>query len=218
MSETKEQLSFLSDRDLAAVYKTSRSILKERGLLSVINNQLKLKNLNSSNKEGEFRLVGKARRSLHNSILPVMLKEDWSFLFNDCKYDTVKKDFYVYLHVDPAIHTNINKEILINGRPFYVGKGTGKRAWNFKRSKSHLNIINKLLSEGKTKNSIVCIFQDNLTEIEAICLESKLISFFGSRNEVARNKMHLNGCKGGWLVNSDIPPRPEWIDRIIKKG
>lgn len=44
------------------------------------------------------------------------------------------KQFYTYLHCKP------------NGEPFYVGKGTGKRCYEFfksRRSEHHLNIVRK---------------------------------------------------------------------------
>jgi len=219
MNETYLQLAHLSDVDLSQIYLTSKKILKERGIYDNLHQNFRSKKLSKS--VFEFKKVGKIIRNNKKSILPDILSEDWSFLFNDYSCDTSSNDFYVYLHLDPnkpyVFNGKTDNELRLTGKPFYVGKGKGDRAFNMKRSSSHLSIINSLKDQGKTMNDIVYIFESNLSELEALILESKLISFFGSRNECDPSKTHLTGEKGGWLLNSSIPPRPVWIDQIIRR-
>lgn len=73
--------------------------------------------------------------------------------------------YYVYSWVDPV--TNI---------PFYIGKGTDKRATNFHQSGRCENKRQKLLKEGYTIEQIVYIVQDSLTEVQALKLENELIN------------------------------------------
>jgi hypothetical protein len=71
--------------------------------------------------------------------------------------------FYVYVIYD------------VNNLPIYVGKGTGRRAYNsFKRSD------NVAVRNCKTKNR-VNIIADKLTEDEAFSLEVKLITEYGRK-------------------------------------
>ncbi len=68
----------------------------------------------------------------------------------------MKNDYYVYLHKT------------LDGKPFYVGKGRGKRAWKvFGRS--------KLWKEASSNGYLVDIYAENLSEPEALELESSLI-------------------------------------------
>lgn len=68
----------------------------------------------------------------------------------------MRKDFYVYLHKT------------LDGRVFYVGKGRGKRAWSKKsRSKQWYKI--------STQGYLVEMYQENISEKDALELESDLI-------------------------------------------
>ena len=76
--------------------------------------------------------------------------------------------FYVYEHWRPD--TNM---------PFYVGKGSGRRAKTAggrKRNKHHTHIINKLMRLGMCFD--IKIIHENLTEQEAFDLEIERISFW----------------------------------------
>jgi hypothetical protein len=72
--------------------------------------------------------------------------------------------FYVYIH-----------KLATDGKPFYVGKGSGKRAWSKQRNQFWKNVANK-------HGFSVEIVKDGLTEIEAYELEAKLVSEYGRDN------------------------------------
>lgn len=57
-----------------------------------------------------------------------------------------------------------------NSMPYYIGKGSGKRAW----SKHHFNI---------PKNTAqIIIIESNLTEVGALALERRLIRWYGRKD------------------------------------
>jgi len=121
---------------------------------------------------------------------------DISSLYKDMGLDGAK-EYYVYAHMASDRPIAIGKD----GRttffaslgpshiPFYVGKGIGERFQNTTRNETHRKVKQKLASFGHT--IIASKVVDGLTEIEALCYESKLIDIFG-----------LLG-KGGILVNLD---------------
>src|SRR5208337_1001389 len=73
------------------------------------------------------------------------------------------RDFYVYLHKDDS------------GRIFYVGKGTGKRAWSEDRHEAWKRYVRDRL-EGRYTVEIV---KEGLTEDGALELEEELIGEHG---------------------------------------
>ncbi len=77
----------------------------------------------------------------------------------------MRKDFYVYFHRDRS------------GQIFYVGKGTGRRAWSTGRHPAWTKYVTEWL-KGEYQ---VEIYRDNLTEAEAEELESSLITEYGER-------------------------------------
>jgi len=77
----------------------------------------------------------------------------------------MRKDFYVYLHRD------------VKGSIFYVGKGTGERAWSKDRHAAWLKYVETRLN-GEYD---VEIHLKNLDEIEALELEDKLIYELGDQ-------------------------------------
>jgi hypothetical protein len=87
----------------------------------------------------------------------------------------------------------------MRGTPFYIGKGCGDRAWDLNRNEGHGVHLRQLRKRGVADSEIVCIVRDNMTEREALELESKLICFFGTRFEAGRK---------GILVNLSFPARP----------
>ena len=91
-------------------------------------------------------------------------------------------NFYVYAYLRK------------DGRPYYIGKGTGNRAW----SKNHPGI-------GVPKQqSAISILIDNIDECKAHMIESCLIGFFG-RKDLATGILYnrTNGGEGssGRILN-----------------
>lgn len=82
-----------------------------------------------------------------------------------------------------------------SGTPYYIGKGTGKRAWT--KSKGEI---------GKPSNNMyIVIMESNLTEIGALALERRYIKWYGRLNlneGTLRNK-----TPGGDGIDSDTAKR-----------
>lgn len=93
--------------------------------------------------------------------------------------------FYIYALKDPRVSP---------AQPFYIGKGTGIRAWEHT-----LNIDStrkgKRIAEIKAQGHevITTILADDLTELQALKLEAELIAAFGTEQN------------GGLLTNSVMP-------------
>lgn len=233
-------------KDLRKLYKDCRSELKRRGqlrflqdykneALTPINNtlsqqeivQAKSRNIIIKSRNNENAGIYDPPKKWHmqNSILVDFLNEDWSFLFKS--YDDDKRDYYVYYHLNPNTERlNVTKALNGNftlikfaGTPFYIGKGKDGRYKEISnRASSHVNLIKTYLKIGYTKNDICKILIDNLTEREAMELESKLITYFGCYNEcLAIEKKHFNGTKGGMLINADIGKRPYWVQSVLNE-
>jgi len=120
---------------------------------------------------------------------------DISHLYSEIKLDE-KPIYYVYAHcMSNKIAakkdgiTTWAATIGFTHIPFYIGKGTGRRAFDLNRNETHKKVREKL--KIFDKNIEVKIIKENLTEMEALCLESKFIDIFG-----------LMG-KSGRLVNLD---------------
>ena len=121
---------------------------------------------------------------------------DISSLYNNIALDTTPI-YYVYAHCDPDANIAIGKNgvstfaatLGMTKLPFYIGKGTGSRAYNLNRNESHRKVRQRL--QKFNKDIEVSIFKNNLTELEALMLESKLIDMFGLTSV------------GGRLVNLD---------------
>jgi len=137
-----------------------------------------------------------------------LIDQDWSK-----EYPTTNEpdEYYVYCHVDP------NKRIFVQpdkyggnygGQPFYIGKGIGIRAFDFKRNQGHGKMIKSLLSDGWTQDDIVHIPFSGLTELKAYELESKLIYFFGTIYEKERSH--------GVLYNLNLPLKPDFLGIMEK--
>jgi hypothetical protein len=116
-------------------------------------------------------------------------------LYSDQTLDTTR-NYYVYAHCyDKKIaikKDGITTWLATFGLdliPFYIGKGTGRRAYDLNRNGTHKKVRQKLRTFNQDIN--VRIIKDNLTELEAFVLESKLIDILGCIG------------KGGKLVNLD---------------
>ena len=128
--------------------------------------------------------------------LPTLLADDWSQLYPE---SSGEKKYYVYAHVEPSKGGFQAGEVNFQGVPFYIGKGVGDRAYNLQRNEGHGAELRRLLKSGKQPNQIVVVLMDSLTESQALCIESKLIYFFGTR---------FDSQKNGVLVNLAKPPTP----------
>lgn len=103
--------------------------------------------------------------------------------------------FYVYALKDPRQRP---------AKPFYIGKGTGNRAWQHQNEVSDSEksgVIQEIHDEGfKVLHTVI---SNNLTEEQALKIEAELISAFGIRSQ------------GGLLTNR-VRPNPENISKKVK--
>lgn len=131
--------------------------------------------------------------------LDELLPQDWSEYFPN---GDMERKYYVYAHLHGSVRIKYKSELLdldLKGLPFYIGKGTGDRAYDLKRNQGHGELLRELKRLGKTELDVVVILKNGLTESEAFQLESKLIYLFGTKYETSRH---------GILLNIDIPQRP----------
>jgi len=107
-------------------------------------------------------------------------------LYSDYNHNTENK-FYVYCHMNPE------KPLIVNGRysafvtfsallgmshsPFYIGKGTGNRLNEINRNETHRKVTKFIRDRGK--DPLVYMIKDNLSEKDALIMESKLIDIYG---------------------------------------
>ncbi len=103
--------------------------------------------------------------------------------------------FYVYALKDPRQKP---------AKPFYIGKGTGNRAWEHQTqiddSEKGL-VIREIHNAGL--NVLHTVMADNLTEEQALKLEAELIAAFGIR-------------KHGGLLTNKVKPNPDNISKRVR--
>ena len=164
----------------------------------------------SLNSSRLYSLPSQARKSNFRDrmrYLPCVLAQHWDFLFPNT--DTMEKACYVYAHIDPREgRTELTSlKVVLKGAPFYIGKGSQRRAWDLKRNQGHGKIIKQIRDEGFPGDALVQIITDNLTEQESLVLEAKLIYLFGSIYDES-----INGC----LVNLADHIKPQFYDGMHK--
>ncbi|MEH6686198.1 MAG: GIY-YIG nuclease family protein [Halopseudomonas sabulinigri] len=103
--------------------------------------------------------------------------------------------FYVYALKDPRHKP---------ATPFYIGKGTGNRAWEHQAQIDQSDKSKVIAEIHATGMSVLhTVISDNLTEGQALKIEAELISAFGIRSQ------------GGFLTNR-VRPNPENISKQLK--
>jgi hypothetical protein len=93
--------------------------------------------------------------------------------------------FYVYALKDPRENP---------ARIFYIGKGTGNRAWEHQKEEGESDknvVISEIQNSGL--DLVHVVLASNLTETEALKIEAELIAAFGIRS------------RGGLLTNNVMP-------------
>jgi len=150
-----------------------------------------------------------ARRLRANAAhLPALIMQDWTPLYSGGSKDN---NFYVYVHVDPTKSVFVAPACCggnYGGQPFYVGKGSGGRAYDLKRNQGHGKYIREIKGKGIRDEKIVKIVFDGLTEAKAYEIEAKLIYYFGTIYSKSVKKK-------GFLVNLDVPKTPNFVGVML---
>jgi hypothetical protein len=159
-------------------------------------------------------------------ILPIIEEIYLTDISNLYKEKDNLEKYYVYLHCDTTKPLQILKSLKdywlaikfkINYQPFYVGKGTGNRYLDTNRNDSYRKIKTNI--EKSQKEISIIKIKENISEIEALSIESKLIDILGLKAL----------SQEGYLVNLDEGFFPierrklynynnGWIDKILIKN
>lgn len=149
---------------------------------------------------GQLNSLSMGSRKDRNKLMFESCQTIWNTditdLYSDLTLDDTPK-YYIYAHCNPNTHIAIGKDgrstfgasIGMKCIPFYIGQGTGNRAYDLNRNDTHRKERQRLKSFGQEID--ITILKDNITEKESLMFESKLIDIFGTRSS------------GGILVNLD---------------
>jgi hypothetical protein len=113
-----------------------------------------------------------------------ILNTDISEIYKHNNFDEERK-YYVYAHLNTRKKilggkygvTTFGASLGMTHFPFYIGKGTDNRCENLNRSETHRKMVQTIKASGS--EPIVFVIKSNLSESEALQLESKLIDIFG---------------------------------------
>lgn len=105
-------------------------------------------------------------------------------LYDGLLLDNTPK-YYVYAHMNSAkkICVDVNGKTTfaatlgVTHFPVYIGKGVGERCFVLARNEIHKKLRQSLNNVGK--ELLIIKIAEGLSEVEALCLESKLIDIFG---------------------------------------
>jgi hypothetical protein len=107
-------------------------------------------------------------------------------------------NFYVYVYLRK------------DGTPYYVGKGKGNRAW----------VKHRYGGKGvqlPTSKDNIKIIAKNLTEVESLLLEQKLIELFGRKDNqtgILRNETDGGDGTSGYIRSDDLKrSQSEWVTK-----
>lgn len=114
-------------------------------------------------------------------------------------------DFYVYEHW----RTDTNQ-------CFYVGKGYGKRAWDFRRNRNEhfKNIVAKVVRTGFRVD--VVLVKESLSESEAFDYETELVAYYRNNGVRLANQTFGGEGKAGWVPSEET--RKKWSERFRGEG
>jgi len=118
------------------------------------------------------------------------------------------QEYYVYILKNPETH-----------KPFYVGKGKNRRAYNHFRGNDKTNQLKqKYIKELKTKGlePLVEFFKTNISEIEAFEIEKELIKKYGRIHN--NSGILTNILSGGQGLGDENNPNfnNKWTDKQKK--